>query len=126
MKGHVVEENIPEFVDLFGTCGILGEDGVEGLHPQDTLVRRIVRSVRNPEARHKAHTRHLQALVFCTGRTKREVKERISQKQRVACRCRYRSEFIKTCIHFFLFIFFLFFFFLRCVFFLSFFRFLFF
>ena len=80
VKGHVVEENIPEFVDLFGTCGILGEDGVEGLHPQDTLVRRIVRSVRNPEAR----TRHLQALVFCTGRNKREVKERISQKQRVA------------------------------------------
>jgi len=84
VKGHVVEENIPEFVDLFGTCGILGEDGVEGLHPQDTLVRRIVRSVRNPEARHKAHTRHLQPLVFCTGRNKREVKERISQKQRVA------------------------------------------
>ena len=60
VKGHVVEEHVPEFVGLFGTCGILGEDGVEGLHPQDTLVRRIVRCVRNPEARHRAHTRHLE------------------------------------------------------------------
>jgi hypothetical protein len=84
VKGHVVEEHVPEFVDLFGTCGILGEDGVEGLHPQDTLVRRIVRCVRNPEARHRAHTRHLEAMVYCTGRTKREVKVRISKKQRLA------------------------------------------
>ena len=84
VKGHVVEEYVPEFVDLFGTCGILGEDGVEGLHPQDTLVRRIVRCVRNPEARHRAHTRHLEAMVYCTGRTKREVKVRISKKQRLA------------------------------------------
>ena len=51
VKGHVVEEHVTEFVELFGPCGILDEDGVEGLHPQDTLVRRIVRSVRNPEAR---------------------------------------------------------------------------
>ncbi len=27
VKGHVVEEHVSEFVDLFGTCGTLGEDG---------------------------------------------------------------------------------------------------
>ena len=84
VKGHIVEEHVPEFAELFGTCGILGEDGVEGLHPQDSLVRRIVRSMRNPEARHKAHTRHLQAMVRCTGLTNREVKSRISAKKRAA------------------------------------------
>ena len=81
VKGHVVEEHVPEFVGLFGTCGILGEDGVEGLHLQDTLFRRIVRCVCNPEARHRAHTRHLEAMVYCTGRAKREVKVRISKKR---------------------------------------------
>jgi hypothetical protein len=63
VKGHVVEEHVPEFVGLFGTCGILGEDGVEGLHLQDTLVRRIVRCVCNPEARHRARTRPFEAMV---------------------------------------------------------------
>ena len=29
VKGHVVEEHVSEFVDLFGTCGILGEDGLK-------------------------------------------------------------------------------------------------
>jgi hypothetical protein len=84
VKGHIVEEHVPEFAVLYGTCGVQGEDGVEGLHPQDSLVRRIVRSMRNPEARHKAHTRHLQAMVKCAGLTNREVKSRISAKQRAA------------------------------------------
>ena len=49
-----------------------------------TLVRRIVRYVRNPEARQRAHTRHIEDIVYCTGLTKREVKERVSKKQRLA------------------------------------------
>jgi len=84
VKGHVVEEHVPEFAELYGTCGIHGEDGVEGLHPQDSLVRRIVRSMRNPEARHKAHTRHLRAMAQCTGLTNRDVKTRMSAKKRDA------------------------------------------
>ena len=89
MKGHVVEVHVPEFVEWYGTCGIQGEDGVEGLHPQDSKVRRIVRCMRNPEARHKAHTRHLRATVMPSGLTNRVVKSRMSAKKRAAAAAAY-------------------------------------
>ena len=60
VKGHIVEVHVPEFARKFGTCGVFGEDGLEALHPHDTLVRRLVRQMRNPEARHAAHTLHLE------------------------------------------------------------------
>ena len=54
---------MPGFCDLYdGFLGIFGEDGLEALHPKDSLCRRMVRQMRNPEARHKAHTRHLEAM----------------------------------------------------------------
>lgn len=61
-KGHTVVVHVPWFVDAYGICGIFGEDGCESLHVSDSLCRRKVRVMRNPEARHKAHTRHHLAL----------------------------------------------------------------
>ena len=40
------------------------EDGSEALHVVDSLCRRIVRQMRNPEARHKAHTLHHLGRTF--------------------------------------------------------------
>ena len=60
VKGHIVEVHVPEFARLFRECCVLGEDGVEALHPHGTLVRRLVRQMRNPEATHAAHTLHLE------------------------------------------------------------------
>jgi hypothetical protein len=57
-KGHVVVAHVPWFVDTYGICGVFGEDGCEALHVTDALCRMIVRQMRNPEARHKAHTLH--------------------------------------------------------------------
>jgi len=65
-KDHIVEVHVPEFAERYGACGVFGEDGLEALHPQDTMVRRLVRQMRNPEARHRAHTLHLQGKVQCT------------------------------------------------------------
>ena len=48
----------PWFVDEYGICGVFGEDGCEALHVLDSLCRKMVRQMRNPEARHKAHTLH--------------------------------------------------------------------
>ena len=60
VKGHIVEVHVPEFARKFGTCGVFGEDGLEALHPHGKLVRRLVRQMQNPEARHAAHTLHLK------------------------------------------------------------------
>ena len=51
---HIVEVHVPWFVDRYGICGVLGEDGAEALHVTDNLCRRLVRRIRNPEGRHKA------------------------------------------------------------------------
>ena len=45
---------------MYGNCGVFGGDGVGALHPHGTLVRRLVRKMGNPRARHAAHTRHLE------------------------------------------------------------------
>jgi hypothetical protein len=62
-KGHLLEVHVPWYCDEFdGWLGLFGEDGLEALHPKDSLCRRLVRQMRNPEARHRAHTLHLAAL----------------------------------------------------------------
>jgi hypothetical protein len=62
-KGHVLEVHVPWYCDVFdGWLGLFGEGGLEALHPKDSLCRRPVRQMRNPEARHRAHTLHLAAL----------------------------------------------------------------
>jgi len=43
---------------------VVGEDGCEALQVLDTLCRKMVRQMRNPEARHKAHTLHHTARSF--------------------------------------------------------------
>ena len=53
----------PWFVDQYGICGVFGEDGCEALHV-DSLCRKMVRQMRNPEALHKAHTLHRTARSF--------------------------------------------------------------
>jgi hypothetical protein len=50
-KGHVVEKHVIEYAKRFGTCGRMGEDGLESLHPLDTAARVLNRSIRNHEAR---------------------------------------------------------------------------
>ena len=52
--------HVPEIARRYGNCGVFGEDGVGAIHPHATPVRRLVRQIRNPEARHAAHTRHLE------------------------------------------------------------------
>jgi hypothetical protein len=80
IKGRIVEVHVPEFVDLFHACGVFGEDGSEALHVVDSLCRRIVRQVRNPEARHKAHTLHHLGRTF-TPELQRGTFERQSKKK---------------------------------------------
>ena len=63
-KGHIVVAHVPWFVDEYGICGVFGEDGCEALHVSDSLCRKLVRQMRNPEARHKAHTLHLTLRSF--------------------------------------------------------------
>ncbi len=81
-KGHVVEAHVPDFVDWFGVCGVLGEDGAEALHVIDNLCRKLVRQMPNPEMRHKAATLHLACRVTCE-EIRREVKKRPSKKRRL-------------------------------------------
>jgi hypothetical protein len=58
-KGHVVVPHGPWFVDEDGICGVFGEDGCEALRVLDSLCRKMVRQMRNPEARRRnAHTLH--------------------------------------------------------------------
>ena len=82
-KGHIVEVHVPEFVDMFHACGVFGEDGAEALHVVDSLCRRIVRQMRNPEARHKAHTLHHLARSF-TPELQRDIHTRQSKKKKDA------------------------------------------
>ena len=82
-KGHIVEVHVPWFVDYYGICGVFGEDGAEALHVVDSLCRRIVRQMRNPEARNKAHTLHHTARRF-TPELHRDIVERQSRKKRDA------------------------------------------
>jgi hypothetical protein len=63
-KGHIVVAHVPWFVDEYGICGVFGEGGCEALHVLDSLCRKMVRQMRNPEARHNAHTLHLTACSF--------------------------------------------------------------
>jgi hypothetical protein len=59
------------------------EDGAEALHVVDSLCRRIVRQMRNPEARHKAHTLHHLARSF-TPELQRDIHTRQSKKKKDA------------------------------------------
>ena len=74
---------MPYFDDLFHACGVFGEDGAEALHVVDNLCRRLVRQIRNPDDRHKAHTLHHTARDF-TPKLQREVLTRQSAKQKAA------------------------------------------
>ena len=83
-KGNIVDLHVPYFVDLFHACGVFGEDGAEALHVvHNHLCRRLVRQIRNPEDRHKAHTLHHTARDF-TPKLQREVLTRQSAKQKAA------------------------------------------
>jgi hypothetical protein len=57
-KGHVVVVHVPWFVDKHGICDVLGEDGGEAAHDTDSAAQRLVRQMKTPEARHKAHILH--------------------------------------------------------------------
>jgi RNA 3'-terminal phosphate cyclase len=63
-KGHIVVVHVPRFVDKYGICGVLGEEGGEAAHVTDSAARKLVRQMKNPEARHKAHTLHHTARIF--------------------------------------------------------------
>jgi hypothetical protein len=54
---HIVVAHVPWFVDQYGIYGVFGEGGCEALHVVDSLCRKMVRHMRNPEARHKATKR---------------------------------------------------------------------
>ena len=75
--------HVPWFVDFYGICGVFGEDGAEAVHVVDNLCRRLVRQMRDPEARHKAHTLHHTARDF-TKPLDREIHKRQSAKQKAA------------------------------------------
>ena len=51
-------------------CGCTGEDGLEALHPWDTRCRLIVRSMRNPVAKHEAARMHLAVKQYGTSSNK--------------------------------------------------------
>ena len=61
-KEHALAEHIVPMARMYKTVGLFGEDGVESLHPQDTAKRQLTRAMRNPEARLRAHMRHMLAL----------------------------------------------------------------
>ena len=63
----------------YGTIGWFGEDGIEALHPYDTRKRQLVQAIRNPEARHRAHSRLLTAARY-TDKLVREIKRRPGKK----------------------------------------------
>ena len=75
MMGHIVEVHVPEFARKSEAAGVFGKDGLEATHPHDTLVRRLVRQMRNPEARHAARTLHPEGKRY-TLELDREKKER--------------------------------------------------
>ena len=78
-KAHIVDVH----VDHYGICGVFGEDGAEVVHVVDNLCRRLMRQMRNPEDRHKAHTLHHVARDF-TKPLGREILRRQSAKQKAA------------------------------------------
>ena len=82
-KGHIVEVHVPWFVDRYGICGVFGEDVAEALHVVDNLCRHLVRQIRNPEDRHKAHILHRTVHAF-TPKLQRGVLTRQSAKQKAA------------------------------------------
>ena len=59
VKGHIVERHIPLFARHYGILGIFGEDGLESLHPLDSRIRLITRTMRNPKRRSIATMRHM-------------------------------------------------------------------
>jgi hypothetical protein len=63
-KGHIVVAHVPWFVGEYGICVVFGEGGCEALRVLDSLCRKIARQMRNPEARHNAHTLHLTTRSF--------------------------------------------------------------
>ena len=75
VKGHIVEAHVADFVELYGTAGVFGEDGAEAIHVSDAACRRIVRQMRNPVDRHRAAMLHHIAYQF-TPALHREVKKR--------------------------------------------------
>ena len=60
VKGHVVEMHVMEYAESLGTCGALGEDGLEALHPMYTAARVLCRTMRNANARTMATEERVQ------------------------------------------------------------------
>ena len=63
-KGHVVVLHMPWFVEKHAICDVFEEDGGEAVHVTDSAARKLVRQMKNPEVRHKAHTLHHTARMF--------------------------------------------------------------
>jgi hypothetical protein len=83
-KGHIAEVRVPQFVRWYEACGVFGEDGVEALHVLDSACRRVVRCMRNPEARKEAQDLHHAARV-ATPDLVREIRSRMSKKKKNSC-----------------------------------------
>ena len=67
-------------VRYYRTLGWFGEDGIEALHPYDARKRQLVQAIRNPEARHRAHSRLLTADRY-TDKLQRKVLSRPGGKR---------------------------------------------
>ena len=79
-KGHIVEAHVADFVEMYGTAGVFGEDGAEAIHVSDAACRRIVRQTRNPIERHKATMLHHIAYQF-TPALQRTIKKRNKKRK---------------------------------------------
>ena len=53
-KAAVIVILVPLYVEMYHTLGIFSEEAMESLHPQDNKFRVRVRSVQQPEDRHRA------------------------------------------------------------------------
>ena len=58
-KIECIERHIMRFIDLFGTLGVFGEDGLESYHPLESRARYIVRTMRSAIDRHVAMMGHV-------------------------------------------------------------------
>jgi hypothetical protein len=84
VKGHIIEQHVSAFARRYETCGAFGEDGLESLHPWDTRCRLITRTMRNPEARHKATISHLQIKVMAPSTAAAPKHTRVSKQAKNA------------------------------------------
>jgi hypothetical protein len=84
VKGQIIEQHVSAFVRRYGTCGAFGEDFFESLHPLGTRCRLITRTMRKPEARHKATIPHLRIKVIAPSTAAAPKHTRVSKKANYA------------------------------------------